>query len=320
MGTMKGNQGSAYLIETLKPCLYATEAVAMQDGFATEGTNELRALKPLEVIEVLEGPKKEVVGTAVRVKGKTADGVEGWFTIKSKQGAELAKPGQSMWSTCSAIALTDNVDIKACKVVRKLAKGEVLIVAEAPLVDDVSGVVRIKVVAKKDGKEGWVTTKGNAGTKYAEETGRSYIISKSTPLQASFQSDSETVKMLAEQDTVEVIEGPTEETVEPSSRVRGRCLNDGTVGWVTKKASNFKPWKPQYKCVSGTGIGDALEVANAEPIRKLDVGETLEVIDGPRVDTEVGVVRVKGRATSDGAVGWVTLAGNQGTKFLEVSD
>merc|ERR1712203_1145249 len=228
-----------------------------------------------------------------RAKAMIADGSIGWFTFKDAKGQESVSPGNSCYVTKSTIALTDGVNIKDCKVLRKLDKGETLVCIEGPLTDDTAGVTRIKVQAKKDGKEGWVTTKGNAGTKYAEETGRSYIISKSTPLQASFQSDSDTVKMLAEQDTVEVIEGPTEETVEPSSRVRGRCLNDGTVGWVTKKASNFKPWKPQYRCVQGTGIGDALEVANAEPIRKLDVGEALEVIDGPRVDTEVGVVRVK---------------------------
>merc|ERR1719506_1438329 len=102
--TVKGNQGTAYLEETEKPCYFATETVPMQDGFQSEGCNELRALRPLEVIEVLEGPRKEAVGVAIRAKGKaSADGAVGWFTLKSKQGATLAQPGQSCYTTTSAI-------------------------------------------------------------------------------------------------------------------------------------------------------------------------------------------------------------------------
>jgi hypothetical protein len=317
--TLKGNQGTAFLEESLKPSYYATDTVTMQDGFASEGTNELRALKPYEVIEVLEGPKKEIVGSALRAKGKASDGTVGWFTIKSKQGNDLAQPGKSTWSCTSAIALTDNMDIKACKVIRKLQKGEILSVLEGPTADANSGVERIRVKAKKDDKEGWVTTKGNAGTKYAEETGKCFIISKPTPLQKDFSSDSETIRMLADQEVVDLMEGPRDEQGEPPVRIRGRSLNDGAIGWVTLKGSNLKPWKPHYRCVHGTGMGDALDVATAEPLRRLEVGELLEVVEGPRVETELGVVRVKGRAESDGVVGWVTVAGNQGTKFLEVS-
>lgn len=316
--TVKGNQGTPYLEDTTKPCLYATESVALQDGFASEGTNDLRKLTSFEVVEVLEGPKKEIVGSASRAKGKASDGAVGFFTVKSKQGAELAVPGKSTYTTLSAIALTDNFDIKACKVVRKLAKGEVLTVIEGPVEDGPAGVSRIKVSAKKDGKEGWVTTKGNAGTKYAEETGKTYTITKPTPMHSSFSSESETVRMLSAEESIEVLEDPRDEQGEPPVRIRVRCVSDGTVGWATLKGSNLKSWKPHYRCVKGTGIGDALEVSNADLVRHLEVGETLSVVEGPRLDAEVGVARLKCKADSDGVVGWVTLAGNQGTQFLEV--
>jgi len=316
---VKGNQGTEFLEETGRPCYFATEAVPMQDGFISEGCKELRPLKPLEVIEVLEGPRKEAVGVAIRAKGKvSSDGAIGWFTLKNTQGVTLAEPGQSCYTIIAAVALTDNMDIKACKVMRKLAKGEALMVLEGPLEDTNAGVTRIKVVAKKDNKEGWVTTRGNAGSRYAEETGRFYTISRSTSLQKAFGSDSETVRMLAEKEALEILEGPSEERSEAAVRIRGRCVSDGTTGWVTLKGHNLELWEPHYRCVSGTVINDALEVSTAEALRRLEPGEILEVVDGPRIDTEVGVVRVQARAESDGVVGWVTLVGNQGTQFLEV--
>jgi len=73
--TLKGNQGTAFLEESLKPSYYATDNVTMQDGFASDGTNELRVLKPYEVIEVLEGPKKRDRGLCGACQGEAC----GWY-------------------------------------------------------------------------------------------------------------------------------------------------------------------------------------------------------------------------------------------------
>merc|ERR1719350_1779956 len=48
----------------------------------------------------------------------------------------------------------------------------------------------------------------------------------------------------------------------------------------------------------------------------MDVGEVIEVREGPTIDPSVGVYRVHGQALKDGIVGWVTVAGNQGVTFL----
>merc|ERR1712187_941416 len=120
-----------------------------------------------------------------------------------------------------------------------------------------------------------------------------FTITKPTPMQSAFSSESETVRMLSAEESIEVLEDPREEQGEPPVRIRVRCVSDGTVGWATLKGSNLKPWKPHYRCVKGTGIGDALEVSNAEPVRPLAVGETVSGLDGPRVDEVVGVARRK---------------------------
>lgn len=71
-----------------------------------------------------------------------------------------------------------------------------------------------------------------------------------------------------------------------------------------------------YKCVKGTVLSEDLSI-KTKTIRRLEVGDVLEAIEGPSKEGTAGVMRVKCKAASDHALGWVTIAGNQGTSFLE---
>lgn len=317
--TGKGNQGTPFLQETSKPSYFVVKALALQEGFASEESAGLRELQAHEVLEVLEGPRKEVVGNAVRARGKaTSDGASGWFTVKSRQGETLAEPGKSIYRCTQSIAITDGLHIKECQVLRKVEKGEGLLMLEGPADDETAGVSRIRARAMKDGLEGWVTTKGNAGSTYAEESRRTLTILRSAPLQSGFASDgSATVRTLAEGEILEVLDGPREERCEPAVRLRCRAVADGRVGWVTLASDNLRPWSPVYRCVNGTVLGDALSVSASKPVRRLEPEEELELIEGPRHEADVSVLRIKCKATKDGAVGWATIAGNQGKPFLE---
>lgn len=317
--TGKGNQGTPFLQETSKPCYYVAESVAMQDGFPSEGCNEVRTLKVDEVVEVIEGPRKEVVGNAIRARGKAAsDGATGWFTVKSRQGDVLAQPGRSTYRCIQGIALTDGLNIKECKVIRKLDKAEVVLALEGPVDDVASGLTRIKAKVMKDNAEGWLTIKGNAGTSYAEESGKHYVVSRATPMQSSFASEGgTTVRTLAEEESIEILEGPREERSDPAVRVHCRAVADGRTGWLTLRGTNLRPWTPIYRCLNGTMMGDAISVSSAKQVRRIEPDEELELLEGPREEAEVGVMRLKARAAKDGAVGWVTISGNQGKPFLE---
>lgn len=319
--TVRGNQGTPFLQDAGKPCYYAVEPVALQDSFGSADAKEVRRLKVNEVVEVLEGPRKEEMGNTIRGRGKTCnDGTVGWFTIKSKTGEVFAEPGKMSYTVSSAIALTDSVDIKDCKVLRKLDKGEVLIVLEGPNEDANSGVTRIKVTAAKDSKEGWVTVKGNAGSVYAEESGRNYVVLKATPLQNKFSQTQSptTIRSLEPQETIELLEAPREEKSDAPLRMRCRAVTDGKVCWVGLKGENFKRWSPHYKCVSPTALMDRLEVNDdTQTTRKVNVGETFELLQGPTEEKELGVLRIKCKSDKDGAMGWMTISGNQGKNFLE---
>jgi len=70
-----------------------------------------------------------------------------------------------------------------------------------------------------------------------------------------------------------------------------------------------------YKCVKGTVLSEDITI-KSKTVRRLDVGEVLEVLAGPSKDDGANVERVRCLAVQDGATGWATIAGNQGTPFL----
>eukprot|EP00931_Biecheleriopsis_adriatica_P058509 TRINITY_DN3485_c0_g1_i1.p1 TRINITY_DN3485_c0_g1~~TRINITY_DN3485_c0_g1_i1.p1 ORF type:complete len:615 (+),score=209.72 TRINITY_DN3485_c0_g1_i1:525-2369(+) len=71
-----------------------------------------------------------------------------------------------------------------------------------------------------------------------------------------------------------------------------------------------------YKCVKATVMSEEICI-KSKTVRRLELGEVFEALEGPTKEEQAGVSRVRCQATQDDAVGWVTLAGNQGTPFLE---
>jgi len=71
-----------------------------------------------------------------------------------------------------------------------------------------------------------------------------------------------------------------------------------------------------YKCVKGTVLTETVSI-KSKTIRRLEAGEVLEALEGPSKEEGANVDRVRCQAVNDDATGWVTLAGNQGTTFLE---
>lgn len=71
-----------------------------------------------------------------------------------------------------------------------------------------------------------------------------------------------------------------------------------------------------YKTIKEIVLSDNLLIEQSRQIRRLEVGEVMEVYQGPMLDPSVGVYRVHGKVLKDGIVGWVTVAGNQGVTFL----
>jgi len=291
----------------------------MQDAFGTEASNIVRRLRVGEVVEVIEGPQQEILPNTMRMKCKAvSDEATGWMTSTTKQGTPCARKGQGTYTCRSNIALTDVANMKECKVLRKLNKGEVLQSLEGPIDDPVAGVSRIRAKAKKDDKEGWVTVRGNAGSIILEETGCTWVITAKSSLQAEFRTDTgPEVRTLEPDELVEVLDGPKEEKSEPLMRLRCRAVADGKVGWITLKNSTATPWSPVYNCLEETALSEKLDAEAGAQVRNLEPGETIELLDGPREDPTTGTLRLKGRAATDKAIGWATISTKDGSQLLE---
>merc|ERR1712039_475247 len=107
-----------------------------------------------------------------------------------------AEPNPKLYICKEMVAMTDGQDIMSCKVLRKLAVGE-FFEASGPVVEDsTTGVSRLPGKALKDGKEGWITIKGNAGTIYAEAATKYYAVKKEVELEKRFNTGGESIRKL----------------------------------------------------------------------------------------------------------------------------
>ncbi|CAJ1427126.1 unnamed protein product, partial [Effrenium voratum] len=71
-----------------------------------------------------------------------------------------------------------------------------------------------------------------------------------------------------------------------------------------------------YKCVKATVMSQEISI-KSKTLRRLEVGEVLEALEGPCNEENTRVMRLRCQATQDELAGWVTISGNQGTTFLE---
>merc|ERR1719387_1051707 len=148
-----------------------------------------------------------------------------------------------------------------------------------------------------------------------------YKMTADMGLQAAFESDSAKVGTLKSGSLIEVLKGPIEEKPDTEVRFKGLVTGTGQIGWLTLTGDNLKPWGPRYRCVYGTAINDVADVASesAQTLRKLEVGEPVELLEGPTLEAGAGIMRLRGKADRDGVVGWISIAGNQGKQFLKVA-
>lgn len=102
------------------------------------------------------------------------------------------------------------------------------------------------------------------------------------------------------------------------SSVKASQLNLGLQRYKGLTQLSFLGLFQQFKrCVKDIALTTAFEVKSSSTIRKIDIGEYIEVIGDKGLDEATGLERVTCRALRDLAEGWVTIKGNQGTAFLE---
>lgn len=316
--SIAGNQGTPFLQEVEKPFLVCHHEVPLEKELKAERAEVVEMLQVDAVVEVLEGPRQLEYDRCLRLRAKAfSDGKVGWLTLKDKKGVEHAKPG-TYYKCVSGVGMTDKQETKSSKVLRRVDVGELIAVLEGPIEDESATVSRIKGRSMKDKDEGWVTIQGNAGTTYFEESKDIYQVTVEVSLESRFVSEGSTpIRKLAEGEALEVFEGPKAEESQPDIRVKGRALSGGAVGWLTVAAQGVKAWSPFYRCLKATPIHDALVGSEAKVLRELRKGETVELMDGPKVEGSSKAMRMKGRVQGGDVTGWMTIRDADGTRFLQ---
>jgi len=237
--------------------------------------------------------------------------------LKDMHGNDMLEPAQ-VFVCKQAVALTPEFDISIGKPLRKLEQGEALDLCGEEKTDEKNGMTRCQVKARSDGSTGWVTRRGNQGTEYLEESSKHRVCKAAIPLEQRFESGSALVKTLEPGDLLEVKDGPRTQTKEGASRLQGRNLADGAVGWFNGPSDVTVPWAPLHRCRQSTLLTDGLEVTNVgRTLRKLEPNEMVEALDTPAVAQATGLLRVRVRAERDGVCGFATVRSTQGVTFLE---
>jgi len=150
-----------------------------------------------------------------------------------------------------------------------------------------------------------------------------YKVVKATVLTESLSIKSKTMKRLDVGEVLEGLEGPSKDDASGVQRHRCRIVQEGGLeGWVTLAGNQGTQFLELggnlMTCVKETTITDGLSIAGSKTIRNISQGEVIEVREWPKKEADAEVLRVKGKAKKDGTIGWVTVAGNAGTTFLEV--
>ncbi|CAE8625306.1 unnamed protein product [Polarella glacialis] len=120
-----------------------------------------------------------------------------------------------------------------------------------------------------------------------------------------------------EKEKVEVEEGK-EADAPPTKEDLGRIFklwDESEVG-VVSKDKMLSLTRSLMKVSKDTVLTDGLSIKDSKSIRRLDVGEVVEVLGTPEAEGDVDVKRVSVKAMKDDVEGWVTVSGNQGTVFL----
>jgi len=173
-----------------------------------------------------------------------------------------------------------------------------------------------KLFAHIVGKEASISKEG-----FAELILLYYKCVKATVLTETISIKAKTVRRLDLGEVLEALEGPSKEEGANVQRVRCKAVKDDAEGWVTiagnQGTAYLEPGGNIYTVVKETMLTNVLSVEDSETIRRVSKGELIEVLEFGKKDETAGMLRVRGKAKQDGATGWITISGNQGTPFLE---
>merc|ERR1712039_857657 len=94
------------------------------------------------------------------------------------------------------------------------------------------------------------------------------------------------------------------------------ALDDDKQGYLAKDLI-VSLLRKFMKIAKETVITSDMSIKESKTLRRLELGEVVEILKGPIKEETVEVMRVQCRVMKDEVEGWITMSGNSGTMFLE---
>jgi len=140
--------------------------------------------------------------------------------------------------------LTDNLEARACKRMRKFEQHDTLEQLEDFAVDTVCDIVRFKCRSLADNMEGFVCVKGNKGSEYLQMQQFGYKVRRPTAMTEGFELET-SPKIIRKLRVGEILRCFDLPVLEPKSnlmRIKAVALADDTTGYVTITGNQGTPF------------------------------------------------------------------------------
>lgn len=291
------------------------EALFSEVAQGADSVSRKELARWLGSLEDLKLSSEQVALMLDRLAGSAEEGMVSRWTFLRKF--------QQFYECQKNIALTNDLVITNSKPIRMLQAEEVIEVLQGPESEKKSGIERIRGRAIRDNSVGWVSLSGNQGSVFLKERPKPFVSClMDLPLEKSFQTTGEApTRSLKTDEVLEILEGPRQDVRDAVSRARVKTLKDSLTGWVTlssggqvqAQAGQQRFWE----CMTGVAITDGPNIKVCKVLRKLEVGEVVRLLEGPEIDKDTGVTRLKALCIQDNLEGWVTTLGNAGTVYAE---
>lgn len=304
-------------MELLEKYYIVVKEVAMSAAFDLGKEKPVRKTEVNEIFQMLEGPMVSEALQVTRIRGRSLkDNSEGWVTICGNKGTPFLKETGKPYYACSRDVPLESTVEGGGELLRQLRTEEIVELIEGPRVvqSEFSDVLRARVKASKDGAQGFLVTRDQMGTVFAELSDKYYQVTQPTGLTDSFEvSSCKLVRKLAINEVFVALGEVREDEEKGIKRVEAKALKDGLTGWVAitgaKAGTVYAKPSPKYYEVrretalskQATGLGVA--------VRNLEEGEIVEVLVGPKAEKAETPMRMKGRTITDGVVGWLPFTG-----------
>lgn len=148
-----------------------------------------------------------------------------------------------------------------------------------------------------------------------------YRVVKESPMttQASVSRESKTVRRLAENEVVEVYEGPIKDD-KGITRVKCCAVKDGNVGWVTVEGNSnnvfLEAGGGEYQATCATTLTASVEVSS-DVVGDLKAGDKVDVFEWDKKDESTGAIRMRVSVQGQASSGWATRVLADGFQVLK---